>query len=84
MHLHCAYHVSYGAAFHCHMISHMIGHSYSHNIVLTSQVASQEFIQEAANGNLSKVKAILETGAVYVDVVDGKGNSALFAAAVSK
>ncbi len=53
------------------------------NAHVPTQIASQEFIQEAANGNLSKVKAILETGAVYVDVVDGKGNSALFAAAVS-
>lgn len=51
--------------------------------ILLPQVASQEFIQEAACGNLSKVKAIMENGAVHVDVVDKKGHSALFAAAVS-
>lgn len=51
--------------------------------VNTVQVASQEFIQEAAAGNLSKVKSILEGGAIHVDVVDKKGHSALFASAVS-
>ena len=46
-------------------------------------MTSQELILEAANGNISKVKAIVESGVVYTDVVDKKGHGALFASAVS-
>ena len=46
-------------------------------------MSSEELIQAAAAGNVSKVDAILKTGAVHVDVVDGVGHSALLAAAVS-
>ena len=53
-------------------------------ILILYQVASQELIQDAGNGDLLKVKAIFDTGAVHIDVVDNKGHSALFASAVSR
>lgn len=46
-------------------------------------MSSQTLIREAADGNLARVKAIIDTGAVHVDVSDKKGHSTLFAAAVS-
>ena len=46
-------------------------------------MSSEELIQAAAVGNVSKVDAILKAGAVHVDVVDGVGHCALLAAAVS-
>ena len=46
-------------------------------------MSSEELIQAAATGNVSKVDGILKTGAVHVNVVDGVGHGALLAAAVS-
>ena len=53
------------------------------HVCLTLQTASQELILAAMSGELSKVKGILCSGAVYVDVVDCRGRGALYAAAVS-
>lgn len=50
---------------------------------LPCQVASQELIQAAAQGEGTKVIGILKAGAVHVDVADRSGRNALFVAAVS-
>ena len=50
---------------------------------LLYQVASQELIQAAAEGDIATVTTLLKTGAVHVNVVDRNGHSALFAAAVN-
>ena len=49
---------------------------------LLYQVASQELIQAAAEGDITTVTTLLKTGTVHVNVVDRNGHSALFAAAV--
>ena len=49
---------------------------------LLYQVASQELIQAAAEGDTTTVTTLLKTGTVHVNVVDRNGHSALFAAAV--
>lgn len=46
-------------------------------------MGSQALIQSAATNSCHKLQGLLQTGAVYVDVVDWLGHSALFAAAVS-
>lgn len=46
-------------------------------------MGSQALIQSAATNNCHKLQGLLQTGAIYVDVVDWLGHSALFAAAVS-
>lgn len=46
-------------------------------------MGSQALIQSAASNNCHKLRGLLQTGAIYVDVVDWLGHSALFAAAVS-
>jgi len=46
-------------------------------------MGSQALIQCAATNNCYKLRGLLQTDAIYVDVVDWLGHSALFAAAVS-
>ena len=46
-------------------------------------MGSQALIQSAATNNCYKLRALLQTSAIHVDVVDWLGHSALFAAAVS-
>lgn len=46
-------------------------------------MGSQALIHSASTNNCYKLRGLLQTGAIYVDVVDWLGHSALFAAAVS-
>ena len=46
-------------------------------------MGSQALIQSAATNNCYKLRGLLQTGAIHVDVVDWLGHTALFAAAVS-
>ena len=46
-------------------------------------MGSQALIQSAATNNCYKLRGLLQTGAIHVDVFDWLGHSALFAAAVS-
>ncbi len=45
---------------------------------------SEELIQAASSGNVTKVSSLVKMGAVHVDVADRRGHTALFTAAVSR
>lgn len=47
------------------------------------EVASEDFLEAAKNGDLEVVKEMLHAGKVHVDVADMNGNTALLGAAVS-
>ena len=51
-------------------------------LLILLQMASQELILSACQGNLDRMASLVHSGLVYVDVVDRMGVSALFAASI--
>ena len=46
------------------------------------EIASEDFLDAAKNGDIDVVKEMLHAGKVHVDVADANGNTALLGAAV--